>query len=307
MTQKLHNRAIGYFDAVRRYGSIREAARRLDIAASAVNRHILTLEADVGMPLFDRRNDGMVLTAAGEVLARHAVAVLQDERRAAEELRALIGLRRGVLSLMAVESLGVSFLPDLVERMAALYPGIKIKAGLAGSDAVAASVADGDADVGLGFSLPRHSELERVAEGRFKLRAVMRPDHPLAKRERLTFSDCAQYPLIMPRADLSLHALLTPLQQRHRGAIEVMAEVSSLILMRQLTLRTGAICFQTRLALEEELKEGRLMAVPLQSGGPVITELGVFVRAGRGLPGSVSAFLALAGESLAQIAAEEGE
>jgi len=306
MTQKLHNRAIGYFDAVRRYGSIREAARRLDIAASAVNRHILTLEADVGMPLFDRRNNGMVLTAAGEVLARHAVAVLQDERRATEELRALMGLRRGDLSLMAVESLGVSFLPDLVERMAARHPGIKIKAGLAGSDAVAAAVADGDTDIGLGFSLPRHSELERVAEGRFKIRAVMRPDHPLAGRERLSFSDCAQYALIMPRADLSLHELITPLLRRHRGMVEVVAEASSLVLMKQLTLRTGAICFQTRLALEEELKDGRLVAVPLQSGGPIVTDLGVFVRAGRSLPGSVSAFLALAGEALAQIATEEG-
>jgi DNA-binding transcriptional LysR family regulator len=240
------------------------------------------------------------------VLARHAVAVLQDERRATEELRALMGLRRGELSLMAVESLGVSFLPDLVERMATRHPGIKIKAGLAGSDAVAAAVADGDTDIGLGFSLPRHSELERVAEGRFKLRAVMRPDHPLAGRDRLSFSDCAQYPLIMPRADLSLHDLLTPLLRRHRGAVEVMAEVSSLILMKQLTLRTGAICFQTRLALEDELKDGRLVALPLQSGGPILTELGVFVRAGRSLPGSVSAFLALAGEALAQIATEEG-
>lgn len=307
MTQKLHNRPIGYFDAVRRYGSIREAARRLDIAASAVNRHILTLEADVGMPLFDRRNDGMVLTAAGEVLARHAVAVLQDERRVTEELRALMGLRRGVLSLMAVESLGLSFLPDLVERMTVRHPGIQIKAGLAGSDAVAAAVADGDTDIGLGFSLPRHSELERVAGGRYKVRAVMRPDHPLAGRERLSFSDCAQYPLIMPRADLSLHELLTPLLRRHRGTVEVMAEVSSLVLMKQLTLRTGAICFQTRFALDEDLKEGRLIAPPLHSGGPVITELGVFVRSGRALPGSVSAFIALAGEALAQIGSEEGE
>lgn len=303
MTQKLHNRAIGYFDAVRRYGSIREAARRLDIAASAVNRHILTLEADVGMPLFDRRNDGMVLTAAGEVLARHAVAVLQDERRAIEELRALMGLRRGVLSLMAVESLGVSFLPDLIERMAGRHPGIKIKAGLAGSDAVAAAVADGDTDVGLGFSLPRHTELERVAGERFKLRAVMRPDHPLAGRDKVSFSDCAQYSLILPRAELSLHELLLPLLQRHRGTVEVTAEVSSLVLMKQLTLRTGALCFQTRLALEEEMKDGRLVAVPLQN---ITTDLGVFVRSGRSLPGSVSAFLALAGEALAEIGTEEG-
>jgi DNA-binding transcriptional LysR family regulator len=305
MNQALHNRVIGYFDAVRRYGSIREAARRLDIAASAINRHILKLEGEIGMPLFDRLADGMVLTPAGEVLARHAIAVLQDERRVTSELEALMGLRRGELSLVAVESLGTSFLPDLVERMAEKHPGIEIKASLAGSNAIPAMVSRGEADIGLAFSLPRDHNLHQMAVGRFNVVAVMQPGHELAGRPKVSFADCMQYPLILPRPDLSLYNLLEPMFRRHRGRFRVIAEVSSLVLMKHLTLRTGAISFQTRLGLENELKSGLLTAVPLHGAAPVSSELGAYVRPGRSLPQAVNAFLALVGEALARAGAED--
>jgi len=305
MKQPLHNRAIGYFDAVRRYGSIREAARRLDIAASAINRHILKLEADIGMPLFDRLADGMVLTPAGEVLARHAIAVLQDERRATSELEALMGLRRGELSLVAVESLGTSFLPDLIERMANKHPGVEIKASLAGSNVIPEMIVRGEADIGLAFSLPRQPDLHQMAAGRFPVVAVMKPDHPLAGQARISFVECLQYPLILPRPDISLFTLLEPLIRRHRDRFRVIAEVSSLVLMKHLTLRTGAISFQTRLGLEHELTSGVLACVPLHAAAPFSSELGAYVRQGRALPTPVNAFLALVGDALVKAGGDD--
>ena len=68
---KFHSVAVTYFDMVRRCESIREAARRLNVASSAVNRQILKLEDDIGAPLFDRLNSGLRLTPAGELFARH--------------------------------------------------------------------------------------------------------------------------------------------------------------------------------------------------------------------------------------------
>ena len=53
-TLRIHSAAICYFDMVRRCHSIREAARRLNVASSAVNRQILKLEDEVGAVLFER-------------------------------------------------------------------------------------------------------------------------------------------------------------------------------------------------------------------------------------------------------------
>ena len=41
---RFHAPMIVYFDAIRRAGSVREAARRLNVASSAVNRQLLKLE-----------------------------------------------------------------------------------------------------------------------------------------------------------------------------------------------------------------------------------------------------------------------
>ncbi|MFO5967001.1 LysR family transcriptional regulator, partial [Pseudomonas aeruginosa] len=83
MSRKLHIHApaIHYFDMVRRCHSIREAARRLNVASSAVNRQILKLEDEIGAPLFDRLPGGLRLTGAGEIFARHVTVVLQDMER----------------------------------------------------------------------------------------------------------------------------------------------------------------------------------------------------------------------------------
>ncbi len=50
----LHSRMLRYLDEVARCGSIRQAAERLNVASSAINRQILALEAELGTPIFHR-------------------------------------------------------------------------------------------------------------------------------------------------------------------------------------------------------------------------------------------------------------
>src|ERR1700746_2930263 len=76
-----HAPASYYFHAVRRTGSIRAAARSLNVASSAVSRQIQNLEEEIGSPLFERTVGGLKLTSVGEMFARHVMTVLQDHDR----------------------------------------------------------------------------------------------------------------------------------------------------------------------------------------------------------------------------------
>jgi DNA-binding transcriptional LysR family regulator len=297
-------RAITYFDAVRRYGSIREAARRLNVAASAVTRQLSRFEQDAGMPLFERLADGMRLTTAGEVFARHVITVLQDEKRAAGELDALRGLRRGELSLIAAESLNAGILPALICLMAERYPGVKITVATARSNAIPDAVVAGSADVGLAFSVSHHTELQQIGLGRFGVDAVMRHDHPLAREKQVSFPACALHPLILPSPQLSIHTVLLPQLTRFAEKLTVAAEVESMQLMRSLTRRLGAISFQVRPGIiEEDPRAGELACVPLLGPGAVTTELCIYVRRGCSASVALEAFLALAREHFSQAAA----
>ena len=70
-----------YFMAVAEQGSVRAAARTLNVAASAVSRQLLLLEQQLGIALFDRGARTLKMSPAGDVLLRglRAVADHNDE------------------------------------------------------------------------------------------------------------------------------------------------------------------------------------------------------------------------------------
>jgi DNA-binding transcriptional LysR family regulator len=302
---RVHSRSIIYFDMIRQSGSIREASRRLNVAASAVSRQLIYLEDEIGAPLFERLPDGMKLTPAGEVMARHAMTVIHDAQRAAYEFDSLRGIRRGEVSLITVEGVNSDFLPAVISRANLLFPGIEIKASTAGSADIPAVVRAGDADIGVAFSLPWNDELQQRGVGLFRIGAVVPADHPLTKERRVTFSACARYPLILSSSSLSIHGLMAPLLRRHKAPIKKVVQASSIELMKALAARGLGVAFQTRVGLEAELRDGLLVHLPLQDPEPIISELGAYVRAGRSLPNAVEAFLNILSDELAIRAAAE--
>lgn len=303
----IHARSIRYFDMIRRCGSIREAARRLYVASSALNRQLLQLEEEIGSPLFDRMASGLRLTAAGEVFSRHVITVLQDEQRLATELELLRGVRRGSLSVAAVEGLNADLMPAMLTQMHLRYPTIRIDVRICGSAQAARAVVDGEADIGIGFSIQRQDSLRQCMMARFALGAIVPPGHPLARLRRVDFATCASYPLILPRAELSMHALLQPIISHHKRPLQVLLETSSIELAKSLVERGVGIFFQSRLGLERELGDGRLVHVPLDTPATLYSELGVYVRAGRTLPPALDAFIRLATDTIEPREQEDAE
>ncbi|RYF40625.1 MAG: LysR family transcriptional regulator, partial [Comamonadaceae bacterium] len=118
-----HLRFLHYIDAVARCGSIRGAADQLHVAASAVNRRLQDLEAELGTPIFERLPRGVRLTAAGELFigyARRRHADLEQVRSQIEDLR---GVRRGRVTMAASQALAPAFLPRVIHEFQAARPG----------------------------------------------------------------------------------------------------------------------------------------------------------------------------------------
>jgi DNA-binding transcriptional LysR family regulator len=303
---RIHSPAIRYFDAVRKAGSIREAARRLNVASSAVNRQILKLEAELGTPLFERLPGGLKLSSAGEVLTRHVAIVLRDAERTRSELDALKGVKTGRVELTAVEGLSADFLPSVIGRMLEGHSRVRIKVVTAGSTTIPALVVNGDVDLGLAFSLPRNPELHQLAVGRFRLGAVVTPNHPLAGRKHVRLGDCADFPLIMSDSQLSIRALMHPIIVHSGRPITPAVEANSIELMKNLAEHNLGIAFMSRIGLEKELSQETLVHIPLEDRGPVFTELGLYMRANASLPVAVDAFVQVATAEIHRRAKDEG-
>ncbi len=296
---RIHAPAIAYFDKVRRCGSFREAARSLNVASSAVNRQILKLEEELGAPLFERLPSGLRLTPAGEVFTRHVIAVMQDTERVSSELDALQGLRSGHVEITTVEGVTVDLLPVVIERMRNLYPNVSVGVSIMGSTAIPEQIVNGQADLGLAFALLRNNELHQLVRGRFHLGAIMPPDHPLASHQHLTFASCAAYPLILAKPDLSIAHLLQPAISQSKNWGRAVVETSSVELAKKLAMRGSGIAFQTRIGIEYELQRGELVHIPVMHNRPVMSDLGLYTRAGRSLPVAVDAFARMLVEEIA--------
>lgn len=257
--------AIGYryFIAVAETGSVRAAARSLNVAASAISRQIILLESELGVTLFDRSGRRLELSPAGDVLLRGLRAAAQGHEETLDHLGALRGLKRGHVRIATVESISVSVLPDVLLRFAGRYPGLQVSVTVAGSDAVTELVRDHHADIGFTFNPAGIEGLAVEFSRDMQLGATMAPDHPLARSRKLGLADCLAHPVAWPARGLSLRTILEQVAATLGHQPQPAFECNSLRLMASLARRGSCIAFQTPIGIEQELKEGSLVFVPL--------------------------------------------
>jgi len=116
--------ALRAFEAAARLGSLSRAAGELHVTHGAISRHIRTLEAELGRPLFLREGRGLALTADGQRLrdvAGDAFAGLQAGWSALRRDR-----RPAALVLGCPGSLLARWVIPRLERLAADLPGLTL-------------------------------------------------------------------------------------------------------------------------------------------------------------------------------------
>jgi DNA-binding transcriptional LysR family regulator len=290
--------AYRYFMAVAETGSVRAAARQLNVAASAISRQLILLEAQMGIALFDRSGRNLELSPAGDVLLRGLRAATQGHEETLDHLSALRGLKRGRVRVATVESISVSVLPDVLLDFANRYPGIQVTVTVAGSDAVTELVRDHHADVGFTFNPTALEGLEIEMSRDLQLGATMAPSHKLAKAKKLTLAECLAYPVAWPSRGLSLRAILDRATSAMTRQPQPAFECNSLRLMASLARRGSCIAFQTPIGIEQELEAGTLVFVPLSDRRLAADRLMIVRRPGRTGRLAADAFLALAKERL---------
>ncbi len=259
----MHAAVLRYLDAVAREGSIRRASERLNISASAVNRQILNLERHFATPLFERHPAGLRLTEAGRLVLAHARRTLDDFDRLAGDVGALRGIVGGEVTLMALDSLNVHFLPEALTRFVAIHPAVRVRTLAGDPIEIMHAVAQGSADLGFSFHPGARGGLRVLHDIPCGLHAIMRSDHPLAGRATLTLRDCADHPLIYQQSSGSMQTFFGAEMEEFRRAHPPVQICDTLALIKRLILRDVGIAFYTPLGFVEEVAEGRLVAIPL--------------------------------------------
>jgi DNA-binding transcriptional LysR family regulator len=273
----MHAAVLRYFDRVARLGSIRRAAESLNVASSAVNRQIIKLEDETGTELFERLRTGVRLTAAGEVLLRHARETLIDYDRARADMATLSGTVTGNVRIISLESLIVRFMPQVVTELASAYPQMTLTVLGVDPSAIADELRSGRNDFGVLFVDKRHSRIDVVESFPTSIGAVMRPDHPLASRRKVTLTECSKYPVVMMNDRWLLDGVMAT-EFAESGARLVPRIISNSIdFMRQIITSGLGIGFFTPVGFVDEIARGDLVHVPLAEPGFPKSAIGILV------------------------------
>lgn len=189
-------RLLEAFAAVIAHGTTPAAAAHLGISQSAVWNALRSLEARLGLPLFNREGRRLVPTA--EALAVHAevAPLLGAFDGLAGRLRALRGNERRRLRIAATSAMGGAVVPPALRPLRRAMPDLEVALDLGPAAHVAQSVALGLADFGLMLGPVPRGDLAVTVLGRSNLVAILPRGNMLASRTVVGPADLQRFALI---------------------------------------------------------------------------------------------------------------
>jgi LysR family transcriptional regulator of gallate degradation len=267
-------------------------AHALGASQSAISQAITHLENMLGQPLFLRTAHGMLPTDAGRRWIERFERVLAELRHIPEDIAALAGVVRGVVTIGALPLARSQFLPLAIAAVQARHPHLVIRSLESPYDELTAGLLSGRLDFILG-ALRASSGLAFVSQALFedKVALVARAGHPLAGQKRIGMRDLARYPWVLSRAGTPMREQLDRFF-KEEGAVPPppAVETGDLALVRGLLLSSDMLTALSLHQLYHEIRSGQLVELRFALRG-MERAIGVTTRRGAHLSPGASALI----------------
>lgn len=262
------------FRTIATLGSFSQAAEIMGYAQSTVSEQIKNLETELQVRLFKRAGSKRVeLTPPGEVLLNYAQKMSNLEDEIKTEI-AKPSEPRGTLSIRIPETVSIYYLPPVLKRFHMQYP--KINLGFMNCtyfdlpEELKAGIVD------LGFLIIddyRSADLVSEPLRPIPLWMVTYPSHPMAAGSAVDLSRLKGEPLLAPANDCSYMHMLDRILTEQKVRLPLVWRFNSITAIKQV-LRSGTgVSVLPEIAVEKEVREGSLVALPWQEGMPVTAYL----------------------------------
>ena len=193
---KLDPVSLRLFVAVMEENTIARAAAREHIAPSAASRRMSELEAALRVDLFSRSNKGVEPSAAAFALLNLARGVLNDMDGIASQMRDYTTGTRGHVRVVANISAITQFLPGELQSFLARHPQVDVRLQEQISTAIAHSVAENAADIGILNEGTYGEKVSLLPYRTDELVLVVPTGHPLARRKSVRLTDALAFDFV---------------------------------------------------------------------------------------------------------------
>ncbi|MBP6405665.1 MAG: LysR family transcriptional regulator [Proteobacteria bacterium] len=290
---------LKYFLAVARTGSIRLASEELFVAPSAVSRQMTALEEDLGIPLFERSAKGVRLTAAGEVFASTARSIFRKMERARSEIDDLRGLKRGHVTIYAVEGVVAEFLFPLLATFNQKFPNISFEIQVTGTDDVLRALIEDRGDIGLAFNPEADREILEIRQSAHPVVAVTLPGHEVAQVASLPVSALASQVLGLPDRSFGVRRLLDDALLREHVQHQPFLQVNSIEMAKAFVRAGMGLTVLPEFAVHTEKLRGEFASIQLHDRqGPLSATLVLCTHRDRHLSAAARRVLSMLNDAM---------
>ncbi len=185
------------FETVARNGSITKAAQLLRVSQPSVSKHLKNLEANYRVKLFERYAGTMQLTDEGRILLRRVKAILFHLEKLELELNPVANSPQSEpLKIAGSSAASALLIPSALAVFKRKHRETPIVLRTGSSNNVKAMLLNSEVELALLNESPVNPNLVSEPFREEKLVVFVAPNHPMARRKNLTFSDLNGAPLV---------------------------------------------------------------------------------------------------------------
>lgn len=253
--------------AVAEQKSFTKAAELLSLTQPAVSHHISQLETELGTKIFSRGKGELRITPEGEIIIRCAkrMSAMNDRLRSdlADNERHLSRLRIGITH--TAES---NLITEVIARYSREDNGTAITIITDTINNLYTMLENYELDLAIVEGKPFRGDLYSLMLDTDYLVCVMSNDNPLAGQQLVTLGELKKQKMIL-RLPTSATRILFESRLESIGEtladFDVMLEVDSIAAIKDLVRKDLGISILARSACMDELRKGKLTALPIEN------------------------------------------
>lgn len=246
-------------------GSFKNAAQRVYRTQPSVSIAIRKLEQEIGAPLFVRSHrHSYRLTEKGRQLYDFAKRLLRLRDEMIATLTGTDAQPSGRIRIGANESTNLYVLPKLIRTFSGRHPQVKVEIFRQLSAKLPEDLREGTIDFAILSWRPDETEFEAVPVMRDDFVLIVSPQHPLAERRCVHIRDLGgesftAYNDRSPSWEKVFEAF-----SRFRTPLNIGIATTSLETIKKLVALNQGVSFVPLMCVQEELKHGALVVVPVE-------------------------------------------
>lgn len=260
------------FVAVAEEGSIRAAARRLNVSPAALTKAVKELELALGVSLVVRTARGVQLTGLGQQLQVRARLIVAEMQRARDDIEQAQGATTGAVAAAITPAAAVTILPDAFRAFRRRFPIARVSL-IEGFPGVALPrLHDGTLDFAVAVVVPEllAAEFDHAELYASRSLIVVRRGHPLASATTLADLVDADW-LMNPSPESSTQVLFNCFVAHGLPVPARVVECPSYGVAHSLIMGSDLIASMPEQLLEAEWARDHLAVLPIRETLPALS------------------------------------